>query len=352
MNLQVNIQKQLSDFSLTMEFEGMEGTLGLLGASGCGKSLTLKCIAGIETPDKGRIILNDRVLFDSEKGINVPIQKRRVGLLFQNYALFPHMTVRQNIEIGMQKRLDRKTRTEVIARLFHLEGLLDRYPGRLSGGEQQRVALARIMAQEPEVLMLDEPFSALDSYLKDNLQQELSEILQDYKGQILMVSHSRDELYRFCQSILVLHQGKIVERGTRTDIFCNPTQLITAKLTGCKNLSRAKKISEYEVAALDWNIILKTDQVVEEGVRYVGIRAHHIRPSMGKEENILPITLAEYSEGPFEHKLLFRIKSKEAESQKLWWIISKQEWSQQMISLPEFIALPKEHLLLLKEEQA
>lgn len=161
MSLKVEIKKKLRDMTLNAAFdtERDSGITGILGASGCGKSMTLKCIAGILTPDEGRIELNGRVLFDSAKGINVKIQDRGVGYLFQNYALFPHMTIRENVEMALScPKSERREAAMRYLDMYHIGELADRYPSRLSGGQQQRAALARIMASKPEVLMLDEPF--------------------------------------------------------------------------------------------------------------------------------------------------------------------------------------------------
>lgn len=219
MSLEVRIRRTLRDFSLETAFTTSDGVLGILGASGCGKSMTLRCIAGVETPDEGRIVLNGRVLFDSAAGINLPPQQRRVGYLFQSYALFPHMTVEENIACALGREKDRKKRAGTIASLvgrFRLEGLEKRYPGQLSGGQQQRVALARILAYEPEALLLDEPFSALDAHLKEKLQLELLELLRGYAGDAVMVTHSRDEAFRLCGRLLIMEHGRPFRRGTRT----------------------------------------------------------------------------------------------------------------------------------------
>jgi len=165
MSLKVNIKKRLGNFNLDVAFETERGVFAILGASGCGKSMTLKCIAGIETPDEGRIELNGRILYDSAKKINLTPQKRRVGYMFQDYALFPNMTVEQNIKAGMGKHPEEEKVRSYINR-FRLEGMEKHYPAQLSGGQKQRVAMARMIASEPDILLLDEPFSALDSYLK------------------------------------------------------------------------------------------------------------------------------------------------------------------------------------------
>ena len=190
MSLSVDIEKKLGAFHLRSQFEAPDETMALLGASGCGKSMTLKCIAGIVTPDRGRIVLGGRVLFDSEKKINLPPQQRRVGYLFQQYALFPNMSVEQNILCGIRSG-DKAEKRRVLAgkiRMFRLEGLEKKHPAQLSGGQQQRVALARILCSEPEAILLDEPFSALDSYLKWNLEIELADLLATFNGPILWVS--------------------------------------------------------------------------------------------------------------------------------------------------------------------
>ncbi len=351
MGLLIDIEKRYKDFSLKVKFNTEGKPTGLLGASGCGKSLTLRCIAGIEKPDRGQIILNDRVLYASDKGINLSPQKRNIGYLFQNYALFPNMTVRQNIELAVRNKNKSKTTADKLMEMLRLTGLQKRYPDQLSGGEQQRTALARMMAYEPELMMFDEPFSALDSFLKDQLQQELSEVLNEYKGDLLMVSHNRDELYRFCQKIAVLKLGRMIELGEKNDIYSNPSNIHTAKLTGCKNISRARRISEYEVKALDWKLILRTDRPVEEEVCYVGIRAHNIRPDYQfKGINSMRVSSVGFSEGPFEYSFIFCPNESENEEGKLYWIVTKQEWREVLKeNLPEFISLPKEHLLLLKD---
>lgn len=349
MSLEVSIEKQYKNFTLSVNFDTQQASTGLLGASGCGKSLTLKCIAGIVTPDQGRIVLNNKVLFDSEQKINLPARERSVGYMFQQYALFPNMTVSENISIAVSGKKDKKEVLEKLLHLLRIEGLRNNYPQQLSGGEQQRVALARMLAYEAKVLMFDEPFSALDSFLKEQLQQELLEVLAEYEGEILMVSHSRDELYRFSEKIVIIDRGRIVEEGQKHDIFNRPTYVTSAKLTGCKNISRAVKLSDYQIKAIDWNVILRTDTPVDNEVNFVGIRAHHIQAAYNQdEENMLPVTLQGFSEGPFEKRLILKVLT-ETKENKLWWIVSNPVWKKDFAeTLPNKIILPKEHLLLLK----
>src|SRR5919199_2383940 len=209
----VDIKKQLHGFFLNVSFSGNEHALGLLGASGSGKSMTLRCIAGIDTPMKGRIVLNGRVLFDSEQGINIPSRDRRIGFLFQNYALFPHLTVAQNIAFSFPQgtsRLTVKQQVETQITAMQLEGLANRYPHELSGGQQQRVALARALASQPEALLLDEPFSALDTHLRAQLEKQLISTLATYQGVTLFVTHNLEEAYRVCRDLLVLERGHAI----------------------------------------------------------------------------------------------------------------------------------------------
>lgn len=209
--LEVQIYKKLAEFDLDASFQVDDNILGLMGASGSGKSMTLKCIAGIETPDQGRIVLNGRVLFDSEKKINVPIQKRNVGYMFQSYALFPNMNVYENISVGLRARKvkDVDIVVQKVMQQFRVFELASRYPKQLSGGQRQRVALARLMAYEPDVLLLDEPFSALDEDLKEDLLQELKSELQISKP-VIFVSHDKEEVNYLCDLNYKIKQGEII----------------------------------------------------------------------------------------------------------------------------------------------
>ena len=260
MSLYVDIEKQLGAFRLRSQFEAQDETTALLGASGCGKSMTLKCIAGIVTPDRGRIELGGRVLFDSEKKIDLPPQQRRVGYLFQQYALFPNMTVEQNILCGIRKEHKARKR-ELLAekiRMFRLEGLEKKHPAQLSGGQQQRVALARILTSEPEAILLDEPFSALDSYLKWNLEMELSDLLASFRGPVLWVSHDRDECYRNCRSVCVMENGRTGEMMSMDEMIRRPASISAARLAGCKNFFAAKA-KNGKVYLPEWGVTLPID---------------------------------------------------------------------------------------------
>ena len=239
MSLLVDIRKTCGAFTLNVRFETVDNApavLGLLGASGCGKSLTLKCIAGVETPDEGRIVLDGVTLFDSHKKIDLPPQKRQVGYLFQDYALFPNMTVRQNILCGLCREPDKARREQEVRRvlaLLQLEGLEQRRPHQLSGGQKQRVALARILVNRPRLLLLDEPFSALDSHLRDKLQMELRGLLADFGHDVLLVTHSRDEAYHLCRRVAVLERGNLLSVKATKELLADPGSVAAATLSGC-----------------------------------------------------------------------------------------------------------------------
>lgn len=309
----VDIEKKLPGFDLQVSFATHNETLGLLGGSGAGKSMILRCIAGIETPTKGQIILNGRVLFDSQRGINLPSRDRRVGLLVQNYALFPHMTVGQNIAFGLPKQLSKSAIKQEIASqlmVMQLEGLSDRYPHQLSGGQQQRVALARALASQPEALLLDEPFSALDTHLRSQLEQQMISILGEYQGISLFVSHNMEEAYRVCPNLLVMEHGKEVHHGSRYEVFQHPNTVSVAKLTGCKNFSRAFMRQSQTVEAVDWNCDLQVKEPTHNSFAYVAIRAHQItfKDTLARE-NTFPCWLVRTSETPHRMTLFLKLHS-------------------------------------------
>ncbi|MEA5530759.1 molybdate ABC transporter permease subunit [Dolichospermum sp. UHCC 0684] len=309
-SLVLDIQKRLDNFYLQVAFNTDNQPLGLLGSSGAGKSMILRCLAGIETPNKGRIILNGRVLFDSEKNINIPIHQRQIGFLFQNYALFPHMTVAQNITFGLPKYLNAKEEVEKQLIAMQLQGFGDRYPHQLSGGQQQRVALARALASKPEALLLDEPFSALDTHLRSQLEQQVAEILDDYSGVTLFVTHNMEEAYRLCPNLLVLEQGKAAHYGSKYEIFQHPASVNVAQITGCKNFSRANILSPQQIEAIDWGCTLEVREKIPAKLSHVGIRAHHLIFTKDPQQvNTFPCYLVRTSETPHRMTVFLKLNS-------------------------------------------
>ena len=308
MSLYVSIRKKFSDFQLDVEFSAGDETLGFLGSSGCGKSLTLRCIAGIEKPDEGRIVVNDTVFFDSEARINLTAQQRKTALLFQSYMLFPNLTVAQNVAAGIDKKASKADRDETVQselKRFSLQEFAARYPAQLSGGQQQRVALARMLAAKPGILMLDEPFSALDSHLKGLLEQNLVSLFDAYDGTILYVSHDIDEALRFCDRIAVVGDGRIVEGGRTGDELVNdPHSLAGIKLTGCKNATQAERIDSHRVRLPRWGIELACEQEVAPDVQSLGVRAFYLKRVEGPGENVFRMRVDRVSDSRFDRTVL------------------------------------------------
>ena len=284
MSLYVDIEKTMGDFHLEVRFEAERETLALLGASGCGKSVTLRCVAGILTPDKGRITLDGATLFDSAAKIDLPPQRRRVGYLFQQYALFPNMTVRQNIAAAVRDRRARTAATEEKLRQFQLEAVADLRPGQLSGGQQQRCALARILASEPGAILLDEPFSALDSYLKYQLELELWETLSSFPGPVVWVSHDRGEVLRNCPRVCVMDRGRTQGVRPMADLMARPGTEAAARLSGCENFTDAVP-QDRTVVLPAWGVSLRCGAPVPADVCRAGIRARSLRLAENGAEN-------------------------------------------------------------------
>ncbi len=347
MSLIVDIKKQLGSFCLDVQLRAENGITSLLGASGCGKSMTLKCIAGIEKPDSGRIELDGAVLYDSQKGINLPPQKRQVGYLFQNYALFPNMTVRQNILCGLCREKSASVKEERLRgmlRLMQLEGLENHKPHQLSGGQQQRVALARILVSDPHVLLLDEPFSALDGHLRDALKVEMRDLLEQYGREVLMVTHDRNEAYNMSREIAVMHQGRLLTVKPTKELFADPGSVPAAVLTGCKNIASARRIDAHTVDVPDWGIQLETRQEVQEGLTAIGIRAHYF--SVSSPQNRFPVEYLEEMEEPFEYILHFRYTGQKKDSPPIWWRLPKDKRPQ---IFPGELGIAPANILLLYE---
>ena len=345
MSLEVNIEKKLDGFTLRAAFTAGNTSTALLGASGCGKSMTLRCIAGIVKPDRGRIVLDGRVLFDSAQHIDLPPQQRGVGLLFQNYALFPNMTVEQNILCGLKAEKDPAARRAACAemlRAMRLETLAKRYPAQLSGGQQQRAALARILVGKPRILMLDEPFSALDSYLREEVEGEVGSLLANFAGTALLVTHNRDEAYRLCKEMIVLNEGQVLRVGTTKAVFADPQSIAAARLTGCKNILSCTPLDSRTVRLDGWGTTLRLTLPVPAGCTAVGIRAHDFAPCAPGTPNSLPVQAVSTSENPFDWNMIFTLPGGEA---RLWWKVSKETLAAPPPKAPACLAAAPENIM-------
>lgn len=344
---ELDIQKKLKTFNLQVQLTMDQGCLGILGASGCGKSMTLKAAAGLVRPDRGRISVQERILFDKAKRIDLPPQKRKIGYLFQDYALFPNMTVEQNIGAGFCGEKKEKKRTvENLIRKFQLQGLEKQYPARLSGGQKQRTALARSLAAGPDVLLLDEPFSAMDSYLREEMQVELARRIQEFSGCMILVSHDRDEIYRLCNYTMIMEEGKNIMLDETKALFEQPRKVAAARLTGCKNIASAVKTGEHQVFVKDWNVTLTAAKKVPDNLGYVGIRAHDILPVGEKDRTEVPnqmqVLPKEKVKSPFEWTLLFQNREKPGKS--IWMKYDRKE-----NGIPDYVTIQPEKILLLEE---
>lgn len=299
MSFEINVKKQLSEFNLDISIFSKQGVLALLGESGSGKSMTLKSIAGITTPDEGYIKVNHSILFDSRQKINVPSRYRQVGYLFQNYALFPHMTVEENILICM-KRKD-KTLCQNLLKMFRVQELSKSYPRQLSGGQQQRVAMARMMGIEPEIILLDEPFAALDTNLRWAIESDLREFLNDYNKSTILVTHNKDEAFRLSDQVAIIHNGKIQEVGDKYEIFNSPKTISTAKIIGFQNFTSVKKINGSKVLLRDYNLEIPFS--ITDNIQYLAFRNYAFHFCKQEKNLEFPVSIIDFIEDT-ENKFL------------------------------------------------
>ena len=342
--LELNVKKKLNNFTLEINCSLDSNRIGILGGSGAGKSMILKMIAGIEKPDSGYIKLDGKLLFDSQKKIDIKPQDRHIGYCFQNYALFPHLSVYENIIIGLDNKS--KSLADDFLEKFGLTQIKDAKPNRISGGQAARVAMARILIRKPKVLLFDEAFSALDIYLRDHIQEEIASILDDFDGSAVFVSHSRDEIYRLCESMIVIDSGKITNLGNTKEIFKNPKTKNAAILTGCKNISDIRYIDDNTLEALDWGVKLNFSRKLTKGISAIGIRAHDFHPVWGKSEgNIFEFRLKSKAKLPFEDN--YYIKT--CGGQDITWLVQRD--MKELIEkkgLPDFLKVDEKDILLLK----
>lgn len=237
--LKVNIRKRLGPvFSLEVEFVAESGITVLFGASGAGKTTILDLIAGTRVPDEGTIRTAAAILYDSSKDVCLPIWERRVGYVFQDLALFPHLSALENVEYGMRglEGEERRRRSAEILEAFNVQALKDRMPDDLSGGERQRIALARALVMDPAVLMLDEPLSALDRKTKSSIIRDIRCWNEEHKIPILYVTHNQDEVYALGHRVIALENGKVIAQGTPHEVLRVPRLETIAALSGIENI--------------------------------------------------------------------------------------------------------------------
>ena len=348
--LSVDIEKNTGQFHLKSSFTTGEGPLALLGASGCGKSMTLKCIAGVEKPDRGMIKLGEKVLFDSEKRICLPARKRRVGYLFQNYALFPNMTVRDNILCAAKER----EYADSLIERFGLENVAAQRPAELSGGQSQRTALARMLAARPEAILLDEPFSALDNHMRSRMEHEILDILEEFEGPVVLVTHDRNEAFRLAEKIAVMQEGTVVETAEKKAFFDHPETVAAARLTGCKNITALEKKGS-GIYARDWGIDIALDRGMPEGITHAGYRAHYFTYTEDKiQENVFTCRCVRVIEDVFSTAVCFRQKGNENDSpdSMLTWMVDNDKWNgikDRVMSGEFMLKLDPGRMMLLKD---
>lgn len=353
--LDITAERTLENFTLAVSFDAAKGAVGVLGPSGSGKTMTLRMIAGISTPDQGRITLNDRVLFDSSTGQNIPAANRRIGFVFQDYALFPHMTVAENVGFGMRflSKEEQRLRIDQQLTTMRIAELANRYPREISGGERQRVAIARCMAMEPDALLLDEPFAALDPHLRRQTEEQLRETLAHFDGVVVFVTHDMEEAFRFCTDLLVLDHGAVIARGPKHELFERPRTVAAARLTGCKNIAVANRTATDRISVASWECELSTATPLPSALSHVGYRSHQIvfqQSAAGL--NSFPCWLVSTSEAPHEMTLYLKLHNppQQGESAHLQADIPKDRWrALQAQPQPWTIQLDPSRLLLLEE---
>lgn len=349
MSLEVAVEKCFGDeFGLTASFNhDGEGCLGVLGPSGSGKSLMLKCIAGIEQPDRGRVAVDRRVLFDAQTRISLRPQLRRIGYLFQEYALFPTMTVEENVACGITGGAgEKRAKAADYIRSFHLDGLEKRRPDQLSGGQRQRTALARMLAAEPRAILLDEPFSALDVGLREEMQALLANIVRT-RGNAVLVTHSHEEVHRLCSHTLILDRGRIIADGPTRELFTEPGSVRAARLLGFRNISRMRKTGPDTLYAEDWDLRLETERPIPDWAGHVGSRDHDFMPAdiaVHGGNNRFPMCVLECSPALVGMEIAMKLAATDSGQGKLFW-----KWNG--TDLPRQVRIPPGALRFLADDE-
>lgn len=359
--LEVELRKTLPGFVLDAGFSMDGEVLGILGPSGSGKTMTLQCIAGLVRPDRGAIRLNGRVLFDSSRRVNLAPQVRRVGLVFQNYGLFPHLSARDNIAYGIRHRTRSETeqRVRLLLEKMRLTGLENRRPRQLSAGQQQRVAVARALAPEPDVLLLDEPFSALDSLTRQHLESEIAEVRDFYRGEIILVTHDLAEAYRMSSKLAIYESGRLLQCGPKEKVVSCPANRKVARMIGMRNCldGRIADVRNGEVwvtlsgrdtrlraAADGWQGLAAGQPVT------LGIHPEYVRIVEGPGPNVVPGSLDRTVEAITSVACHFRLEGAPGQAPALEAVIPGPGARPPGTGEPCYLHLPPEHLAIIPDQ--
>ncbi len=356
--LKIEINRTLPGFKLDIALSVNGEVLGILGPSGSGKTMTLLCIAGLIQPDSGFIQLNDRVLFDSSKKLNLQPKDRNVGFVFQNYALFPHLSAGNNIAYGIrrQPRDEVNRRVQLLIENMGLNGLQNRYPSELSAGQQQRVAVARALAPEPDILLLDEPFSALDSLTKEQLEMQILDLRQFYKGHIILVTHDLAEAYRLSSRIAVYDAGKIAQCDLKEKLISSPANRTVARITRFRNFMDGvitgitDKQIRVTVPDLDTALIVAVNGYRNLSINQsitIGIRSEHIQAVQGPGQNTLQGTLSSTVENLASINCFFDLKTNKDNCYRLESAFTRGTESTFSNGLNYYLHLPPEQIVII-----
>lgn len=322
--------------------------VAVVGESGSGKSTLLNMIGALDTPTTGKVLIDGKDIFAMDERKLTVFRRRNIGFIFQAFNLVPELTVEQNIIFPVlldYQKPDKKYLEELLA-VLNLKERRNHLPSQLSGGQQQRVALARILASEPRAILLDEPFSALDSFLKWNLEMELTEVLDSFAGPAIWVSHDRGEAFRNCRWVCVMNQGKTLPAQAMDELFFSPGTEAAARLTGCKNYARA--ITNGNTVTLpEWGIALRCAEKAGSMVQCVGIRAHSVRPATLGEENAFSCTVERIIQGVFSTIILLRPVGATQEAPLLWMEMDKNNGQKIHNSRTLTVAVAPQQIMLL-----
>ena len=319
--------------------------VAITGPSGSGKSTFLRCLNRLEEASSGEIFINAQEI--TAPHLNLNKMRENIGMVFQGFNLFPHMTAIQNIMLAPVnvRGLSHKEAEAYGMELLSRVGLADKhasYPDMLSGGQQQRAALARILAGRPRILMLDEPFSALDSYLREEVEGEVGSLLAGFGGTALLVTHNRDEAYRLCRDMIVMDGGQVLRTGGTKEVFADPQSTTAARLTGCKNILSCTRVDAHTVRLTGWDAPLRLAAEVPETCTAVGIRAHDFAPCAPAAPNALPVQLNSTSENPFDWNLIFTAPDG---TTRLWWKVSKTNLTAASPEAPAFLGTAPQNIM-------